>query len=680
MDFKDHPQADFKPIDELTKKQAEEEVEALREGLAYHDRLYDVANDPQVSDSRYDELFARLQALEDAFPDLQSATSPTRRVGAPPAGGLVRVEHSAPMLSLDAALEQERIEEFFAFVRRNTGRNDLAWVAEPKFDGVSVEVIYEAGAFRAAATRGDGETGEEVSANLATIHSLPLRLRGDDIPGRLAVRGEVFLPKQAFQELNRKRVENNREPYANPRNACAGTIRRLESKIVAAWPLDIRFYDILDCDGRSFASHWMALQAFESWGLKTDPLNRKVTGLKQLASYREELAERREELDYEIDGVVVKLDDLTQRNELGTRQRSPRWAMAWKFESKKKITTLEKIVVQVGTSGILTPVALLAPVDISGVTVSRATLHNENEVAEKDLREGDKVRIERAGDVIPEVVERVERTNKYAHTFHMPETCPSCDTETIREGAYVLCPAGLSCPAQLRGRIRHFGTREALDIDHLGEKTAGQLVEMGLVETLVDLYRLTAEDFKKLEGFSDKSAKNLEDAIKACYRPRFDRFLNALGIRLVGQRISRLLAEKFKTLDRLRAADEEQLRGIDQIGPEIARSLVRFFDENHDVLEGLEEAGVDVQAMPEDDNDGPLAGKTFVFSGALEKMTRDEAQRLVAKRGGRATSSVSGRTDYLVVGDDPGQKREDAEALDVEIIDEEAFCKRLEDS
>jgi len=545
---------------------------------------------------------------------------------------------------------------------------------------VSVEVVYAAGEFKAGATRGDGETGEEVSAILATIRSLPLRLQGDDIPDRLAVRGEVFLPKQAFQELNRKRIENNRKPYANPRNACAGAIRRLESKIVADWPLDIRFYDILDCDGCSFESHWEALQAFEHWGLQTDPLNRKVTGLNQFTSYHEELADRREELDYEIDGVVVKLDDLNQRNELGTRQRSPRWAIAWKFESKQQVTTLEKIVVQVGTSGILTPVALLAPVDVSGVTVSRATLHNENEIAEKDLREGDKVRIERAGDVIPEIFGRVERSNKYAHRFHMPARCPSCGTETIREGAYVLCPAGLSCPAQLRGRIRHFGSREALDIDHLGEKTAGQLVEMGLVETLADLYRVTTEDFKKLEGFSVKSAKNLENAIKACCRPCLDRFLYALGIRLVGQRISRLLAEKFKTLDKLRAAGEEQLCGIDEVGPEIARSLVRFFDENHDVLVGLEEAGVNVQEMSEEGNGGPLAGKTFVFSGALEKFTRDEAQRAVAERGGRTTSSVSGQTDYLVIGDDPGQKRKTAEVHDVEIIDEESFRKLLEDS
>jgi len=678
MDFKKTPDTDFRDIEKLSKEEAEEQAAALREAIAYHDHRYYVKNDPVISDAVYDTLFARLQELEDAFPDLHSAASPTRRIGAPPAEGLARVGHSAPMLSLNAALEESKIRDFFEFVSRETGKDRPGWVLEPKFDGMSVEVVYKQGGFRSGATRGDGETGEDISDNLATVRPLPLQLRGKDIPDVLAVRGEVFLPKAAFQDLNRERIENGEETYANPRNACAGTLRRLDAKIVARWPLDIFFYEILDTDGGHPSSHWQALEAFERWGLKTNPHNRQTEDFDAAADYHQKMLEQRDELSYEIDGIVIKLDDHALRKELGTRHRSPRWAMAWKFAPKQEVTALEKIVVQVGTSGILTPVALLQPVDVGGVTISRATLHNEGEVAEKDLREGDRVRIARAGDVIPEVVERLERPNKYAHKFRMPEQCPSCGTEVVREGAYVLCPAGLSCPAQLRGRLQHYGSRAALDIKHLGEQTADQLVARGLVTTLADLHRLTAEELRRLEGFAEKSARQLHQAIQDARQPSLDRFLYALSIRHVGQRMARHLARQFGTLEKLRNADRDELEAIADVGPETSRSLRHFFSENRQIIDDLADAGVEIQPMPQAGSEMPLEGKTFVFSGALDNYTRDEAQQAVERRGGGATSSVSSQTDYVVVGADPGQKRAEAEEHSVKIIEEQEFMRILE--
>jgi len=681
MDFKKNPSTDFEEIDNLSEEEATEEVEALREGIEYHNYRYYVKNQPVISDATYDRLFKRLQELEDAFPDLQTANSPTRRVGAEPAEELERVEHAAEMLSLNAALEQSEIEEWQDFVTRRAEGGELVWIVEPKFDGVSVEVVYREGRFERGATRGDGQIGEDITANLRTIRTLPLQLQGDDPPDFLAVRGEVLLPRDAFQEINRQRIENNQDPFANPRNAAAGTVRRLDPKIVAEWPLEIFFYDILTLEGQDCQTHWQELQKLESWGLKTDRLNQRLENFSGVASYREKLASDRDELAYEIDGIVIKLDDLQLRRELGTRHRSPRWAMAWKFAPKQEVTTLEKIVVQVGTVGILTPVALLQPVDVGGVTVSRATLHNAQEVADKDLREGDKVRIERAGDVIPQVVERIERSRQNARKFRMPEKCPSCGTEVVRQGAYVVCPAGLSCPAQLRGRIRHYGSRRALDIEHLGEKTAQQLVDQDMVQSLADLYRLQPEDFQTLELFGEKSSRQLYEAIQGTRRPRLDRFLYALAIRHVGQRLARTLAEQFENLETLQKAGPEDLTAVPDVGEEIAHSVVEFFRENRSVLDELAAAGVEVQPMPSGEGGGlPLAGKTFVFSGALENYTRDEARKAVEDLGANAVGSVSGNTDYLVVGAEPGQKLDDARQEGIDILDEEAFQELLRQS
>jgi DNA ligase (NAD+) len=677
MDFKKNPKTDFKDIDELSEKEARKEAEALREGLAHHNYRYYVKNDPIISDATFDKLFNRLRRLEETWPELRTADSPTRRIGAPPADSLQRLEHRAPMLSLNAASEESKLREFFDFVRRETGQTDLTWVAEPKFDGASVEAVFENGIFRTAATRGDGHVGEDISENLATVRTLPLRLRTEKPPASLAVRGEVFLPQKAFQELNRKRLEDGEEPYANPRNAAAGTLRRLASKIVSRLPLDIFFYDILAIDGEDFSSHWKELEAFDRWGLKTNPLNRKFSAFSELNDYRQKLIRQRGDLPYEIDGIVVKLDDLALQRELGARHRSPRWAMAWKFEPKREVTVIENIVVQVGTSGMLTPVALLQPVEVGGVTVSRATLHNEREVRHKDLRVGDKVRIERAGDVIPEVVKVIERPNKYAHKFHMPGKCPSCGAKVVREGAYVLCPAGLSCKAQLRGRIRHYGARDALDIDQLGTETARQLVQRELVTSLADLYRLQPQDLVNLEGFAEKSARQLYDAIQSARTPRLDRFLHALAIRHVGQSMAQVLARHFRSLNKLAAAGEDALQRIDGVGPEIACSVVRFFRENRRALDDLRKVGVEVRAMPAGKNELPLQGKTFVFTGSLDGCTRTEAEQAVQDLGARTTSSVSGQTDYLVVGANPGSKVDDARKRNTRILDEKDFQKLL---
>jgi len=666
-----------KAVDELSKDEAREEAAALREEITHHDYLYYVKNEPEISDAEYDRLFERLQDIEEQFPGLVTPDSPTRRVGAPPASSHPTVAHVAPMLSLNAVHEAGEVRDFLTFIGKEVG-DDAPLVLEPKFDGLSVELVYEDGVFARGVTRGDGQSGEDITDNLATIGALPLRLHNaDDAPDPLAVRGEVFLPKADFQKANKDRVERGEEPFANPRNAAAGLARRLDSEAVAKYPLDIYVYDLLDPDTDKWSSHWTLLERFRDWGFRTNPHNRRVAGFEKVKAAYNDLLEQRDDLDYEIDGVVLKLDDLAARERLGTRARSPRWAVAWKFPPREEQTTIADIVVQVGRTGILTPVALLEPVDVGGVTISRATLHNGEDVARKDLRVGDTVRIKRAGDVIPEVAERVPQPGvERGPEFEMPDKCPSCGTEVVKEGAYVICPAGIACPAQLKGHLTHYGAREAMDIDGLGEKTAQQLVERGMVGDLADLYDLSEDDLRTLEGFAKTSAHNLYTAVHETTSPPLDRFIYALGIRHVGARTARLIARELGTLDALAAADVERLRAIPDIGPEVAQSVADFFDteRNRKVLNRIREAGVKPKdvATPEAT---PLEGKTFVFTGALEGFTREEAERKVERLGGRATSSVSSNTDYVVAGSDPGQKLDEARELGVEVLDEDAFIK-----
>jgi DNA ligase (NAD+) len=554
-------------------------------------------------------------------------------------------------------------------------------VLEPKFDGFSVEIVYTDGDFKYGATRGNGRTGEDISGNLKTIGSVPLRLRNaDSAPAFISVRGEVFMKKEGFQRLNQERIEKGMEPFANPRNAAAGTMRQLDPRKVAGRPMDIYFYDILKIEDQRLSSHWDSLEHLRDWGLKTDPANRKVTSIKDVKAYHRVLAEKREDLDYEIDGMVIKLDSYDLRRRLGSRHRSPRWALAWKFTPKEEVTTLEKIVVQVGRTGILTPVALLQPVNVGGVTVSRATLHNADEVRKKDVRSGDTVRVVRAGDVIPEVLERIKRPGKKRQKpFSMPDKCPACDSRVHREGAYHLCPAGLACRPQLVGRIVHYASREALDITGLGEQTAKDLARKELVNDIADLYRLTVDDLIQLEGFAKKSATQLRDAIQDAKNPRMDRFLYALGIRHVGQRLAQILARRCRSLKKLKSAERSELETIPEIGSEIAVSVSRFFrqKENRQVLKRLQKAGRRVSQMPSEKNGRPLSGKTFVFTGSLENFTRAEAKNLVERLGGRATSSVSGNTDYLVTGENPGSKLDEARKENVKIIKEKAFAEMV---
>lgn len=677
--FKKTPFPKFKDVENLNKEEAAKEVEQLREAIHHHNYLYYVKNQSEIADSAFDKLFNRLENLESAFPKLQSDLSPTRKVGAPPVDELKKKKHRSPMLSLKSSVEKKEVTKFLDDLKKNNGGKRPDLMLEPKFDGLSVEVVYKDGNFQYATTRGDGDTGEDISENLKTISSLPLKLRSNqEVPGDIAVRGEVFMDKEGFAELNKQRVEKGEEPFANARNAAAGTLRQLDSKKVAGKPLDIFFYEVLASKTDRFDRHEAVLKQFPEWGLKVSPENKKCNSMDDLDDYYNDLLEKRDDLPYEIDGVVIKADDHGLREDLGSRHRNPRWAYAWKFPPKKEVTLLRDIVVQVGRTGILTPVALLDPVNIGGVTVSRATLHNENEVAEKDVRPGDTVRIMRAGDVIPEIVERVEKKKRREKPFRMPKKCPVCDTEVIREGAYVICPAGLSCRAQIIGRIRHFASNNALNIDMLGEKITEQLVRTGKIEKLPDLFRLSPEDLEDLEGFAKKSAQKLVEEIERSKEVELHRFLYALGIRHVGEHISRVLATEFGSLEEIKKADYDRLLEVNEIGPGIAESISNFFDtkENRKMVDELMSLGVKVKTAKKEQKKH-LKGVTVVITGELESFTRDEAKEEIEARGGRATSSVSSHTDYLVKGSDPGSKLDDAEKENVKIISEQQFKSLL---
>ena len=678
-----NPDTDFEDVEELSGEEAGEQAEQLREALEYHNYRYYVKNKPVISDAAYDKLFHRLEDIEQEYPGLKTPESPTRRVGAEPVDSLEKVDHTATMLSLNSSLEEKEIENFLDFVERKSGDHEANYVLEPKFDGLSVEIVYRDGKFDHGATRGNGETGEDISENLKTIGTVPMRLRDEEreAPGFLAVRGEVLMSRDGFQKMNREKVERGEDPFANPRNAAAGTMRQLDSGKVAGKPLQVFYYDILKIEGASLETHSGILKALQDWGFLVNEHVSEADGMDDIRDYRESMMDKRDQLDFEIDGVVIKLDQLDLREEIGVRERSPRYAMAWKFPPKKEVTTLREIVVSVGRTGILTPVALLDPVEVGGVTVSRASLHNASEVEKKDVRPGDRVRVVRAGDVIPEISERVkQRGGKRAEPFSMPDKCPVCGTEVVKEGAYHLCPAGLSCRAQLAGRLQHYGSPDAMDIETLGEKVAKQLVERDMVSDLPDLYDLEAEELKKLEGFAEKSAGKLHDNIQDSSNPRLDRFLYGLGIRHVGQHIARVLAREFGSLEDISDAGKERLEQVDEIGPEIAESVYHFFQEERNIksLKRFSNAGVEVQEMKTDREELPLEGKTFVFTGELESYTRSEVKKKVESLGGRATSSVSSNTDYVVAGSEPGSKTDQAKDEEVKILNEEEFLSMIE--
>ncbi|MDD3642089.1 MAG: NAD-dependent DNA ligase LigA [Candidatus Krumholzibacteria bacterium] len=658
----------------MKRDEAQRRIAELRREIDRHDRLYYTDNAPEISDAAYDELRGELVSLEEEFPDLAAPDSPTQRIGAPPRSSLPPARHLRPMQSLDSTADPAQARAFDERVRRSLELDSVVYTVEPKFDGLSVELVYEEGVLVRAATRGDGTIGEEITPNARTIRTVPLRLAGASIPGSLSVRGEALLPLDGFRDLNRRMTEMGESGFANPRNAAAGSLRQLDSRITASRPLVFYAYEIMTIEGADApGTHAGELERLAAWGFLVDRNWRICEGIEEAIAFHAALAARREELPFEIDGVVIAVDDKAKRAALGARSRSPRWALALKFEPRREITTVEDIVVGVGRTGKLTPVALLLPVDVGGVTVSRATLHNAGEVERKDVRRGDRVRIERAGDVIPAVVERIPVPGRRRQPpFRMPGSCPVCRSPVAAEGANHYCTGGLACPAQLKRGIMHFASKGAFDIAGLGEKTVEALVDRGLVGGAADLFRLGKEQLLELDGFADLSADNLVAAIEGSKRIALERLIYALGIRNVGEHVARILAAHFGSIDALASAGEEELTAIREIGPEVAASVTGFFAGElgrRAVLELLE-LGV-VPVAPERTAKGsPLAGKSFVFTGALETMTRDEAKRLVQSLGGRVSSSVSAKTDYVVAGIDPGSKYEKALKLGVKVISE----------
>jgi DNA ligase (NAD+) len=660
----------FDDPETLDPEQAREQAEKIREAVRYHDYRYYVQADPVIGDRRYDRLFDRLQALESAF-DIDTAGSPTERVGGEPVEEFDTVEHVAPMLSIDSSGEEVEVREFADRVEREVGPQ--SFVCEPKFDGVSIEVVYEDGSFERAVTRGDGRKGDDVTRNVRTVASIPGELRGDP-PERLAVRGELFMPRDAFNAYNRERVERGEEPFANPRNATAGTIRQQDPSVVAERPLDCFFFEVLD--GADFDTAWDRHEALPAWGLQVNDEVERVDDVDDAVDYRDRLLERRDDLDYEVDGVVIKVDDRAACEELGRTARAPRWAFAYKFPARTEETTVRDIAVQVGRTGRLTPVALLDPVEVGGVMVSRASLHNPDQIRELNVNVGDRVSVKRAGDVIPHVDEVLEKGTE-GH-FEFPDHCPVCDSAVEHDGPLAFCTGGLACDAQLQRAVEHYASRDALDIEGLGEKSVGQLLDAGLVDALPDLYELDREAVAGLEGWGETSAENLLAAIEASREPPLADFLVAIGVPEVGPTVARDLARHFGTFEAVRTASREELESVEGVGEVVADEIREFFDSerNEAVIAGLLDhvtpQEVDVETGE------TLDGLTFVFTGSLSGLTRGEAQELVERHGANATASVSGNTDYLVAGENPGRsKREDAETNDVPVLDEAEFRELL---
>lgn len=656
---------------------------ALRTEIRRHDYLYYVKDIPEISDTEYDRLFRELIDLERIHPTLVTPDSPTQRVGAPPLESLTKVPHEQPMLSLDSLVEQSEVRAFDQRMKRELETTSVEYSVEPKFDGLSVELLYDHGIFTRGATRGDGMTGEDVTVNLRTIRSLPLQLQSQiGLPDHLAVRGEVYMRLDDFQTLNRGITERGDEAFANPRNAASGSLRQLDSRITATRPLVMTCYEIMAQSEPASPTHWDELEQLARWGLPVPERRRLCASIDDVMDFHRDMNSIRDELPYEIDGVVVKVNRRDWQDRLGMKSRSPRWAIAYKFTPRKEITVVQAIAVSVGRTGTLTPVALLKPVEVGGVTISRATLHNADEVARKDIRIGDTVKVERAGDVIPAIAERVPIPGEQRNDpFLMPDHCPVCGSTVGREGAYFYCTGQLVCGAQLKGAIEHFASKHALNIDGLGKKTVAHLVDHELVRSLADLYRLTKDNLVTLEGFADRSATLLLESIASSKNVSLDRFLMGLGIRQVGQHIAKVLAREFGSLDEIMSADRERLQQIREIGPEISESLMTYWSERHnrEVIAQLQKLGVQIAPgmATGDRRKSTLAGKTFVFTGGLEHFTRDNAHQAVEEAGARVSSSVSKKTSYVVAGRDPGSKLEQARTLGVTVLTEQEFASLI---
>ncbi len=665
-------------------EKARERAAALREIIRHHNERYYRFDSPEIPDAEYDRMMIELEQLEKRYPSLLTPDSPTQRVGAEPLDKFAPIKHLTPMLSLANAFSDEEIRQFSERIKRIGGLTEpFSFVVEPKLDGLAVNLIYENGVLKQAATRGDGETGEDVTPNIKTIRTVPLlidAINGTPAPEKLEVRGEVFIETEAFRKLNQRREEAGEPPFANPRNAAAGSLRQLDAQITARRPLMIFVYGIGHADGLVFASQSQVLKRLSDWGFPVNSLIESTPDITACIDYYHRMIDLRESLPYEIDGVVIKVDSYAIQSQLGQVSRSPRWAIACKFPSRQVSTSVEDIAVQVGRTGVLTPVAILKPVAVGGVTVSRATLHNLSEIQKKDVMIGDTVIVQRAGDVIPEIVRvMTERRTGRERPFVMPTHCPECGSDVIRlanEAAHRCI--GLACPAQIKERIRHFSSRSGLDMEGFGDKLVSQLVDRNLIRDPADLFFLKKADFLQLERMGDKSSENLLAAIEKSKSTTMDRLIYALGIRHVGEHVSRILANHYPSLKQLAQANESELLAIRDIGPEVAGSIAGFFREHRNlhVLEKLEAAGIYFEMAPSSASSF-VAGKSFVFTGTMKSLVRDEAKRLVLAKGGMVPSSISPKTDYVVAGEAPGTKLDKAVALKLTILTEAQFLELI---
>ncbi len=661
----------FDPIEELDTENAHKQAELLQEAIHTHDRLYYVENNPVLADRTYDALFTRLQNLEQAF-DIPTENSPTTRVGGHPVDGFPTVEHVSPLLSIQQSGEKEDVNDWFDRMQREL--EDVDFTLEPKFDGISLALYYENGKLDRAVTRGDGYEGDDVTVNAKTVPTIPLELTGSP-PEKLVVRGELYMPKDGFQQYNRQRIESGEDPFANPRNATAGTIRQQDPSTVADRPLSFYTFNVIESTD-PWDSRWAEHEAFQTLGLPVSPLVERGSEFESLADYRNRLLEQRDDLNVEIDGTVIKVNSKADQERIGATDSHPRWAFAYKFPPRSGQTTLRDVVIQVGRTGRLTPVALLDPVDVGGVTVSRASMHNPDWIAENGIGIGDTVEIERAGDVIPQVAEVVE-DNSDGH-YEFPDVCPVCGSEVEREGPMAFCSGGLACDAQRRRSVQYYASRDGMDIDGLGESTVQQLMDAGLVENVSDLYTLNQSELTQLDRMGAKSATNLINAVSDTTTPPLDDFITALGIREVGGTVAKTLAKEFGTFEEFRSASAGRLQTIDEIGPVTAERIADFFDSpaNQDVIDELLEY-VTPQEMDIEEGTA-FEGQTIVFTGALPERSRSEASDIVEREGGNVTSSVSGNTDLLVVGSGAGQsKQDDAEQKGVETVSGEEFTEQL---
>jgi DNA ligase (NAD+) len=653
-------------------------IEDLREQLRHHEYLYYVLDAPEISDAAYDAMMRELQELEREHPELITPDSPTQRVGGKPREGFIKVPHSSPMLSLDNALGEEELREFDKRVRSLLPGEAFRYVAELKMDGLSLAVQYRESRMAVALTRGDGVIGEDVTENAKTIRSIPLRLKSD-AHLTCEVRGEVVLTQRSFDNANEERLAAGLPAFANPRNAAAGSLRVLDPSITAARKLDYFTYFLFQNGAPMLASHWESLDKLESLGFKVNPRRKLCADIEVLLEFCREWEQKRDSLPYEIDGVVAKVDSVEQQNRLGWTAKAPRWAIAYKFAARQEHTVVEDIGVQVGRTGALTPVAHLKPVNVGGVTVARATLHNEDEIERLGLKIGDSVLVERSGDVIPKVV-RVVKEGEHRRAFHMPKHCPVCGGEIVRvEGEAASRCINTNCPARLKESILHFAARGVMDIDGMGDALVDQLVDQGLVKNVADIYRLTAERLMELERMGRKSAEKILANIDQSRRATLPRILVGLGIPFVGERTAQFLAEEFGDLDKIAAADEDELQKAEEVGPKVARSIREFFHEkrNRDLVERLRTEGFDFHYAIKKRSGGPLAGKIFVLTGTLPHLTRDDAKARIESAGGKVTGSVSRKTDFVLAGEEAGSKLDKARELGVEVIDEQRLLEMI---